>query len=108
MPEWKRIAATVVFISTLGAAISVIKEYRWWPWKWEFDALEEQVHQVAGISFTTAINQKWDILLIIQERLRQCEADRVRDCTDLRRQAQRLESEIRALEKQRDELNGGS
>lgn len=91
-----------LYAGAIGAVIATgaaLYTYSPWPWNDEFQ-------EVASISYQTAINQRWDILFLIQQRIR--EAERRGDqqaIIELRRQEQRLQAEIKDLELRQQKIN---
>lgn len=98
MPRWGQIAAAVAFVGSLGAAYAAYDQIRPWPSRSAFE-------DVAGVSLKTAINQRYDFLVLERRELRKCE-QQGGNCTQIRRRIQRLEQEILELEKKRERYGG--
>ena len=78
-------------IASVGAAAGVILKYQ--PFAWADDVVE-----LAQVSYPTAINQRWDMLLILQSRLDEAKkrGDTATAVT-LQQQEQRIQQEIESL-----------
>lgn len=87
----------VVILASAGAALG-IETVRPWAWAWD-------LREIAGVSLTTAINQKYDFLALERRELRLCE-QAGQDCILILRRIQRLEQEIRDLEAKRAKYGG--
>lgn len=85
---WKSLTAAAAGIVALGGAWAVIDKYQ--PFAYADDLIE-----VAQVSYTAAINQRWDMLLTVQAHI---EAARRRGDAPtvlaLQQQEQRLKQEI--------------
>ena len=88
----KAALGAVVLVAGAAGAFG-IKDLRFWAWA-------SEIREIAGVSLTTAINQRYDFLALERRELRLCERAR-NDCTSHRRRIQRLEQEIKRLEAKR-------
>ncbi|MGI9450344.1 MAG: hypothetical protein ACR2QH_06880 [Geminicoccaceae bacterium] len=111
--KWSIIGACGIIVG-VGGAVSVIE--RWWPWRWEHEALAESVKvqhmrlaedvmSVEAQVVDLAIKRKLDQKISLDDRIYQCEqaaqncqalkGDRVRLVEEIRRQELRLEKLLR-------------
>jgi hypothetical protein len=98
--SWKSVSVGLTAIVLLGAAVTTVKDYRFWAWA-------EDLENVAEVSYATAIKWEQDTLRGIQLAIDKCLAEQ--DCPAstmlrLRRQEQNSLDEIERLKKGRDKL----
>lgn len=89
----KGISIVLGIIISLGGATAVIDQYAPWAWSGEFK-------EVADMSCTSAINQRWDMILTVEKFIATTK-DR-NQIADLRRQKQRLMNELENLKRRCD------
>ena len=86
----KRIAVILGILVSTGGIVAIIDQYAPWAWAGEFK-------EVAGMSCTASINQRWDMILILDKHIDLAKTPK--HSMDLRRQKQRLVEELENIKR---------
>ncbi len=92
----KGISVVLGILVSMGGIVAIIDQYAPWAWAGEFK-------EIAGMSCSTAINQKFEMLLITEKQLLEAQAvGNERYAFDLEKHKHRLKAELEHMKRKCD------